>query len=76
MRLRVYMHTIQLWSMFPCFCVAPTDLTTAFGTLAPVLANAMQDTRYPDLLPEVPQRYYNGFCNCFCNVLILLSCFS
>jgi hypothetical protein len=42
--------------MFPCFCVAPTDLTTAFGTLAPVLANAMQDTRYPDLLPEVLQR--------------------
>jgi hypothetical protein len=39
--------------MFPCFCVAPTDLAAAFGTLAPVLANAMQDTRYPDLLPEV-----------------------
>ncbi|CAN0187651.1 unnamed protein product, partial [Discosporangium mesarthrocarpum] len=43
----------QLWALFPGFCARPTDIAGAFGALAPVLANAMQDSRYPGILPLV-----------------------
>lgn len=43
----------QLWGLFPGFCARPTDVAQAFGNLAPVLANAMQDVNYPGILREV-----------------------
>ena len=43
----------QLWGLLPSFCARPTDIASAFGGLAPVLANAMQDSNYPGILPHV-----------------------
>jgi len=46
-------RVVQLWGLLPGFCTRPTDVAGAFGTLAPTLANAMQDTNYPGILPVV-----------------------
>ncbi|CAM9485490.1 unnamed protein product [Choristocarpus tenellus] len=46
-------RVVQLWGLLPGFCAIPTDVAVAFGALAPVLANAMQDSRYPSILPIV-----------------------
>lgn len=43
----------QLWGLLPGFCARPTDVASAFGNLAPTLANAMQDTNYAGILPIV-----------------------
>lgn len=43
----------QLWGLLPGFCARPTDIASAFGVLAPVLANAMQDVNYPGILTQV-----------------------
>lgn len=46
-------RVVQLWGLFPGFCTRPTDIASAFGKLAPTLANAMQDMHYPGILPVV-----------------------
>lgn len=46
-------RVVQLWGLLPGFCARPTDIASSFGTLAPVLANAMQDANHPGILPEV-----------------------
>lgn len=46
-------RVVELWGLLPGFCARPTDVADAFGNLAPVLANAMQDANYPGILPEV-----------------------
>lgn len=46
-------RVVQLWGLLPGFCARPTDIAEAFGNLAPVLANAMQDANYSGILPEV-----------------------
>lgn len=46
-------RVVELWGLLPGFCTRPTDVADAFGNLAPVLANAMQDANYPGILPEV-----------------------
>lgn len=46
-------RVVQLWGLLPGFCTQPTDVSGAFGKLAPTLANAMQDTIYPGILPVV-----------------------
>jgi ribosomal RNA-processing protein 12 len=48
-------RVVQLWQILPCFCSRPTDVGTALGALAPLLANAMKDSNYPEILPEVCQ---------------------
>ncbi|KAG5188695.1 armadillo-type protein [Tribonema minus] len=57
----------QVWGLFPAFCAAPTDVASAFGPLAPVLANAMQDVRYPGILAEDVR--YPGILTEVCNGL-------
>ncbi len=46
-------RVVQLWGLLPGFCTRPTDVAGTFGTLAPTLANAMQDANYPGILPVV-----------------------
>ncbi|CAM9720010.1 unnamed protein product, partial [Hapterophycus canaliculatus] len=46
-------RVVQLWGLLPGFCERPTDVACAFGSLAPTLANAMQDANYPGILPLV-----------------------
>lgn len=46
-------RVVQLWGLLPGFCTRPVDVAEAFGNLAPILANAMQDVNYPGILPEV-----------------------
>lgn len=40
---------IQLWSLFPSFCIQPVDFAPSFPSLAKLLANALADARYPEL---------------------------
>lgn len=47
------MRVTQLWGLLPPMCVDAVDIAESFGKLAPVLANAMQDERYPGILPKV-----------------------
>ncbi|CAM9490460.1 unnamed protein product [Scytosiphon promiscuus] len=46
-------RVVQLWGLLPGFCERPTDVASSFGSLAPTLANAMQDANYPGILPVV-----------------------
>ena len=42
---------MQIWSLFPGFCVAPTDLSEAFTPeLGKLLCRGMTDKRYPQLM--------------------------
>lgn len=43
-------QAVELWSLFPYFCVAPHDLVTTLPNLSPVLIRAMKDKKYPQLL--------------------------
>jgi hypothetical protein len=43
-------HAVELWALFPGFCVEPKDLATSLPKLAPILVRAMKDKRYPQLL--------------------------
>ena len=43
-------HVIELWSLFPSFCVDPIDIEEIFPSLAQTLVKAMSDSRYPQLL--------------------------
>jgi ribosomal RNA-processing protein 12 len=48
-------RVLQLWALLPAFCARPRDVAAAFGTLAPLLATALQDPQgaYPELLTPV-----------------------
>lgn len=48
-------RVLQLWALLPAFCAQPKDVAAAFGPLAPVLANTVQDPQgaYPELLTPV-----------------------
>ena len=48
-------RVLQIWGLFPAFCSHPVDIKEGFGPLAPALANALQDARYPELLFTVCQ---------------------
>jgi hypothetical protein len=39
-------RVMDLWNLFPCFCLHPGDLETAFPVLSPILIRAMSDKRY------------------------------
>jgi ribosomal RNA-processing protein 12 len=41
---------VELWSLLPCFCDKPTDITVSLPKIAPILVRAMKDKRYPQLL--------------------------
>lgn len=41
---------VELWSLLQCFCVRPNDLMLALPKIASILARAMKDKRYPELL--------------------------
>jgi ribosomal RNA-processing protein 12 len=43
-------RVIDLWSLFPSFCVHPMDIETTFPALAQTMVRAMGDKRYPELL--------------------------
>jgi hypothetical protein len=43
-------HAVELWSLFPGFCVEPKDLAISLPKLAPVLVRGLKDKRYPQLL--------------------------
>ncbi|KAJ0406910.1 hypothetical protein P43SY_001761 [Pythium insidiosum] len=47
--------TMQLWGLFPSFCVSCVDIDTSFKKIAKLLANAMADERYPELRLTVCQ---------------------
>ncbi|CAM9289853.1 unnamed protein product [Chrysoparadoxa australica] len=46
-------RVVQLWQLLSAVCVCPTDISSQFDTLAPLLANALHDQRYGTLLAEV-----------------------
>ena len=48
-------RVIQLWSLLPAFCSHPVDIATSFANLAPILANALQDAKLPELLNLICQ---------------------
>ncbi|KAM3578045.1 hypothetical protein VYU27_000145 [Nannochloropsis oceanica] len=48
-------RVLQIWGLLPAFCSYPLDIQEGFGPLAPALANALQDARYPELLFTVCQ---------------------
>ena len=48
-------RVLQIWGLLPAFCSHPVDIKEGFGPLAPPLANALQDARYPELLFTVCQ---------------------
>ena len=48
-------RVLQIWGLLPAFCSHPLDIQDGFGPLAPALANALQDARYPELLFTVCQ---------------------
>ena len=43
-------RVVDLWSLLPCFCKAPTDVATALPALSVVLSKALEDSRYPQLV--------------------------
>ena len=43
-------RVVDLWSHLPCFCKAPADVAERLPALAVVLAKAIEDSRYPQLV--------------------------
>jgi hypothetical protein len=43
-------RVVDLWSLFPSFCINPTDIEVTFQTLAQTLVQAMADVRYPQIM--------------------------
>ena len=43
-------RVIDLWSLFPCFCVKPVDIGMTLPAVQGKLVMAMKDVRYPQLL--------------------------
>uniref|UniRef100_A0A7S3DVE2 TOG domain-containing protein n=1 Tax=Entomoneis paludosa TaxID=265537 RepID=A0A7S3DVE2_9STRA len=43
-------RVIDLWTLFPCFCQNPMDVTDSLAALANVLFKALEDKRYPQLV--------------------------
>ena len=43
-------YVVDLWSLFPSFCLDPIDVDVTFPTLAQILIRAMSDERYPQLM--------------------------
>ena len=41
---------VDLWSLFPCFCISPSDIEAAMPTLVTTLCRACDDKRYPEFL--------------------------
>jgi hypothetical protein len=41
---------IDLWGLFPSFCLQPLDIEVTFPALAQTFVKAMGDKRYPELL--------------------------
>jgi len=54
---------VDLWSLFPCFCRAPSDLAEALPPLTATFCRALDDKRYPELLVRL--------CECLFIVLTL-----
>jgi len=47
-------RVVELWSMFPSFCVHPVDMKENFAALAKTLVKALGDySRYPKLIPII-----------------------
>ena len=47
-------RVLQLWSLFPASCyIGPRDIPQSFPKLAPILAGAMKDNTYPELLGHI-----------------------
>lgn len=43
-------RVIDLWSLFPSFCLRPLDIEVTFPALSQTIVRAMGDKRYPELL--------------------------
>ena len=43
-------NLVELWSLLPCFCARPNDITVALPKISPILVRVMQDKRHPQLL--------------------------
>lgn len=43
-------RVVDLWCLFPSFCLHPLDIEVTFPALAQTLVRAMSDKRYPELL--------------------------
>lgn len=50
-------RVIDLWSLFPSFCVQPLDIELTFPALAQTMVRAMGDQRYPELLVSSIQHF-------------------
>lgn len=47
-------RVLQLWSLFPGFCIfGPTDIVAHFPTLAPILVAALKSEVFPEIVPLV-----------------------
>ena len=54
-RKQLQVKAMQCWSLFPSFCHGVQDLDVEFKGLAKMLANALTDSRYPELQAVVCQ---------------------
>jgi len=43
---------VDLWALFPSFCTNPPDMSS-FESISPILTKAINDKRYPQLLPTI-----------------------
>jgi ribosomal RNA-processing protein 12 len=46
-------RVIELWSLFPCFCKSPIDVDDILPAMASILAKALADKRYPELVVRI-----------------------
>jgi hypothetical protein len=46
-------RVMDFWALFPFFCVGPSDLEASLSSIAATCARAMDDSRYPQLLPII-----------------------
>jgi NUC173 domain len=49
---KVYLQArvVDLWSLLPCFCQSPSDVSKSLSNLTPIVVRAISDQRYPSLL--------------------------
>jgi NUC173 domain len=51
-------RVVDLWSLLPCFCKAPTDIDDVLPSLATTFGKALEDKRYPQLVVCIHWKKY------------------
>ena len=54
-------RVVDLWALFPYFCSGPSDIESTLSSLTATCSRAMEDNRYPQLLPIICHGLTNLF---------------